>query len=468
MKGHWVRAVALALLFGVWPANAFAVRDLPGMPKLLNLYLDSNIKLEDRGKLWKWDLVVLDMDTAWQNPDLIPELRAKNPAIKILAYVSAGEIATARSKSDPNSPGNILARSVSEEFFMHKSDGNRLSWWPGAQLMNATESGKLANGKRWSDVLAKFTSETLIKSGSWDGVFLDAAYSDIVWFFGNDIDINQDRKADNSADVNSAWQAGMKNLLTKMRTAIGQDKIIISNSSNDYAEHVDGVLYENFPRHGWALTMQAYLNATSTPGSFVSLNTNTMNLETPKNYQLMRFGLASALLGDGFYSFDAGDAGHSRTWWYDEYDVNLGQPLSKAKNIGNIWTREYEGGFVLVNSGKKPEKFVLPEKLKKIDGQQDRKVNDGSYVKKVEMPAEDGLILLKMETGSVAEKTVLQLVTPPAHFVKKFIAEFGQIKNSVEHPICLQQRRAGAVKTSACGFSIVRSIAQSLLYRVYF
>jgi hypothetical protein len=57
-----------------------------------------------------------------------------------------------------------------------------------------------------------------------------------------------------------------------------------------------------------------------------SFTQNSGNID----YQKMRLGYTAALMGDGFFSYDFGDEDHSQYWWFDEYDINLGQPLGKA------------------------------------------------------------------------------------------------------------------------------------------
>jgi hypothetical protein len=51
-------------------------------------------------------------------------------------------------------------------------------------------------------------------------------------------------------------------------------------------------------------------------------------------YPNMRFGLAAALMNDGFFTYDLGDTGCCTDWWYDEYDFNLGDPLGPAVRAG--------------------------------------------------------------------------------------------------------------------------------------
>jgi len=61
---------------------------------------------------------------------------------------------------------------------------------------------------------------------------------------------------------------------------------------------------------------------------------------TPEFERHKRFTLASALMGDGYYSLDAADTGHGNLWWEPEYDNDgrgrgyLGYPTGPMQRIG--------------------------------------------------------------------------------------------------------------------------------------
>ena len=430
-----VLVASLALMTGLLPAATSASRGTQSPPKLLNLYLGWQIKDADQAPLAQWDIVVLDMDQQWQSPDRIRQLRQDNPRIKILAYVSAGELSTARASGDHASPGYLLSQRAAEAFYMHSSNGSRLSWWPGAELMNATDLGPAVEGQRWADVLPAFVRDDLMSTGLWDGVFLDGAYSDITSFFGKDIDPDGDGKANPSRDVNAAEQAGMSRLIRNMRAAVGPGRLIMNNSSTAYASLVNGVLFENFPTYGWAGPFKDYLGVTAknVAPTVSAINTDTSDRDTPTDYRLMRLGMGSALMGDGYYSFDAGPSGHDRAWWYDEYDATLGAPKGAAKlvagkgsgTVPGIWMREYERGIVLVNSDTVPRHADLPGAFEKIRGTQDPRTNDGKTVRSVDVPAQDGIILLgRAESAEIGQGTSVG-----GAFIRAFSAEGEQVRN---------------------------------------
>jgi hypothetical protein len=66
---------------------------------------------------------------------------------------------------------------------------------------------------------------------------------------------------------------------------------------------------------------------------YTFLNVNqmppAMRAEAAASYSRMRYGLATALMGDGLFSYDYGPDGHGDRWWYDEY----GRPGGPDANL---------------------------------------------------------------------------------------------------------------------------------------
>ena len=119
-------------------------------------------------------------------------------------------------------------------------------------------------------------------------------------------------------------------------------------------------------------------------------------------YKKVRFGLASTLLLDGYYAFDFGDQNHGQTWWYDEYSVDLGNPLGSAISQNNkpqfeedVWRREYQNGIALVNATGQSQDIDLGGEYEKIKGTQDKLINDGTIVSQVNLQSNDGLVMLR-------------------------------------------------------------------------
>lgn len=135
------------------------------------------------------------------------------------------------------------------------------------------------------------------------------------------------------------------------------------------------------------------------------------------NFSKVRFGLASTLLADqGYFSFDYDNTNHGQLWWYDEYDVEIGQATLPAVNLLNkenskfssgLWRRDYSQAIVLLNSSNKNQSYAFRnEEFEKIKGTQDPRVNDGSIVNYVNVDAGDALLLLKRSSGALANNFI--------------------------------------------------------------
>jgi hypothetical protein len=66
--------------------------------------------------------------------------------------------------------------------------------------------------------------------------------------------------------------------------------------------------------------------------------------------RMLRFGLATTLLGDGYFGYDCANLGRGQWWWFPEYDAPLGYPQGPAeRGDDGLWRRAFDGGLVVVN-----------------------------------------------------------------------------------------------------------------------
>ncbi len=369
-------------------------------PVLANYYLRWDLSSNEIENLAKWDLLILDMENQVSNPDKIRRIRQLHPGIKILAYVTSQEIKN-------NNLGVMrgkLKSGISDSWYLRRSNGDKISFWPGTTMLNPTDSCPISNGQRWNDYLANFMNNEVLSTGLWDGIFYDNAWGDLTWFTGSNVDLNLDSQPD--LDINKHWNNGMSQLFNMTRDLSGANYVIVGNAmTREYANNLNGMMYENFQNHIWRDVMYAIKTemAGNLKPRIIIINANTNNTGNKQDYQTMRYGLGSALVGGVYYSFDDGDQTHSQTWWYDEYDVKLGNPISEAHTVGgstqvkeDVWRREYENGLALVNSSDSSRVVNLGEDYEKIIGKQDTVVNDGSIVDQVRLNSKDGLVLRKV------------------------------------------------------------------------
>ncbi|MFA4831488.1 MAG: putative glycoside hydrolase, partial [Patescibacteria group bacterium] len=372
-------------------------------PLLANYYLRWDISESAVGELSKWDLLILDMEVQQLYSTRLKEIRKLNPDIIILAYVTAQEI-----RNDALYGASQLRRwlgaGIDDSWYLVKSNGQRYSYWPDTTMLNPTDSSPIANGQRWNSYLANFIAKEILATGLWDGVFYDNMWAGLTWFTGADVDLNRDGRADSGADEH--WRRGMRELIDETRRLVGNKYFITGNSnSREYTGLVNGKMLENFiPGDPWAPSMNTYRynNKNAVEKRINIINTNTANKGGETNYKLLRFGLGSALLEDGYFSFDYGDQDHGQLWRYDEYDVGLGKAISQSKSQQgfsdyepDVWQRDFENGLSLVNSTNRKQQVQLGGEYEKIHGVQDTTVNDGSIVSDVSLDPDDGLILLK-------------------------------------------------------------------------
>jgi hypothetical protein len=163
-----------------------------------------------------------------------------------------------------------------------------------------------------------------------------------------------------------------------------------------------GVSYSPEQWHSWGEMMRWYrktMAALAPPklGMFHQFG-------TPGDYQAMRYGLASCLMDDGYYTFTDKNVGYHGVVWFDEFDAKLGQaikPPATAAWQKGVFRRDFERGIALVNPrGNGPVEVVLEEDFRRIDGKQAPGVNNGERTRKVQLKDRDGIILLRLNAES--------------------------------------------------------------------
>jgi hypothetical protein len=394
--------IFLVCLLFVRPAQAATAPDHP-FPRKANYYLEWTLSASQARELAKWDVVILDMEIQRRYPHLLKHMRLWNPDIVLLVYITPQEIHKDAATSFSRFRRELHA-DIPNEWYLVDSRGQRLSWWPGTYLLNVTSQAPHVGGERWQEYLVDFVVDDLLGSGLWDGVFYDNMWDNITFFVGNDVDTRLGRRVDPQADAR--WRDGMSYIYSQTRDRTGGEYLVVANgTTRAYEGDVHGVMIENFLPHAWQPSMNTYQfrQNTSERPTVNLINANTNNGQfSQHDYRRMRFGLGSTLLENGYYSFDFGDEHHGQLWWYDEYAVNLGDPLAQAipQNGAqayetDVWSRPFENGVAVVNSTGARQSVALDGEFEKIRGTQDVLFNDGSVVSDVTLESQDAQILLK-------------------------------------------------------------------------
>jgi hypothetical protein len=365
-------------------------------------YLKAGIGIpsSDHEALSKYDVLVLPAEAQVFNREMFADLRRRNPDIIILAYVPTKSYALVWN----DSLHDDLKGQLRDEWRLRDANGAQLSVWPNTYSLNIAGD--------WADFLGRWTAEKVLATGLWDGVFYDEASATISWLNGGNLDLDRNGAKDDAATADRLWKAGMTRLFKTTRDLSPSTYIVMNGDSDaDLAAYTNGRMFETFPtpwegNGSWQTVENNYLRLqgqTTQPPIFI-INGNTNNTGAKNDFAKMRFGLASALMGDGYFGFDHGDQDHGQLWMYDEYDAYLGRPVGTPRNLlanastairPGLWRRDFEHGVVLVNSTDLPQTADFDGDFERLHGTQDPNVNNGEISNSVEIPAKDGLILLR-------------------------------------------------------------------------
>lgn len=395
--------VVAGLIIGFFPTASLAATDSNKYVRTANYYLLSGTALETseaRRVLPKFDLLVLPAEAQLYNQSFFSYARSVNPDIIILAYVPSVSYNDIWSDSLHQ---NLLS-GISSSYWLKDGSGNQKSVWPGTRAMNLNSD--------WNYYLAEFVHNNIMSTGLWDGIFYDEVSDEISWI--GSVDTDNNGVADNAGTANSNWRSGYVSLLARSRQLEGSNKIIITNGSSNssFQSYVNGRMFESFPtpwegNGTWQTVVNNYLNLENQVGDqppIFIINTNTDNTGNQADYDKMRYGITSTLLGGGYFSFDFGDQSHAQLWEYDEYGAYLGAPMDEPEDMLNpanssinesVWARDFEQGKVLVNATDQTQSVRLGGEYEKLHGTQDPSTNNGAIVSTVTLPPHDGIILLR-------------------------------------------------------------------------
>jgi hypothetical protein len=408
-KGKYKKNIILltaAFFVVVFPIAALAKLNTPTdkFVRSANYYLKAGIGIPsaDYPQLAKYDLLILPAEAQVYNRRMFVELRRLNPEITILAYVPTKSF-NFQYWFDPLH--QTLQQRIQNDWWLQDESGQQISIWPGTKMLNMVSG--------WGKELPKYVNEEIWSTGVWDGIMYDEFSATASWINGGDIDIHRDRQRDNPQLVDAAWERATINMLRETRLLLGSEAVIITNgdSAASVQPFVNGRIFESFPtpwegQGRWQDSIGSYLRLQQQVGyqPVFIINGSTGNTGNYFDYRRVRFALTSALLGDGFFSYDYGEQDHGQLLWYDEQNVNLGQPLGPAANLTlpqardtrpGVWRRDFNHGVVLTNSTDRSQTINFDAELEHVLGTQDPNLNNGLIATSITLPPYDGVLLLK-------------------------------------------------------------------------
>jgi hypothetical protein len=367
------------------------------------------------------DMVVMSVFPGWGSTgnttmeQTVKNLKAKNPNTKIFLYVIAESFRYPvpevwnglQSKLDKEGwwltpPGDLVSRIL--------SDYGRDTF-----VLNITPYAKAdSSGKRFNAWFAEYMANSVGQtSGPIDGLFSD----NVFWKPRRDGDWNRDGKVDKASDpaVQAWFRQGYSQYIAALRAKM-PGKLQIANVADwghpnavltEYQGKFDGGILEGLigknysvENQGWAPMMAHYRKTMAALGG-QKLAMFQMDGD-PKDYRTFRYGFASCLLDDGYFTFNDKSKGYSGIPQFDEYKVKLGKAVSKPSTSAwssGVYRRDFENGIALVNpKGNGVREVTLEQDFVAIAGTQDKVVNSGKTVRKVTLQDRDGIILMRSKS----------------------------------------------------------------------
>ncbi|MGC1386705.1 MAG: putative glycoside hydrolase [Steroidobacteraceae bacterium] len=411
----------LTLWLGLLPAAAAFAWQAPPFPRVGGNFIGSPQNYENpavQAQLARYDMSIILTWPGWQNgrgttlEQVIKNIKAQNPNTLVFNYTLM--------ESLNSSPGGTDVWSA------ERSALNNNHWWlypagtggtpvvsgpsyvTNETLFTTTDS----NGYHFVDWFANF----IVKNIYAPAPSLDGIYSDnIFWKPRVDGDWNRDGITDSQNDptVQSWLRQGERQYINDLRSAMpGKYQIgnlgdlggaaavfpeLAGQLNGGFMEGLIGFSWSPETWGGWQTMMAAYrkeMAAVAAPqlAMFAQIGSIT-------DYQSMRYGLASCLMDNAYYTFNS-SANYSDLPWFDEYNANLGQATSPPSTSAwqkGVYRRDFANGIALVNpKGNGTQTVTLETSFRRLSGSQAPFVNNGQITQTVTLQDRDGIILLRL------------------------------------------------------------------------
>lgn len=326
-------------------------------------------------------------------------MRALNPNEVLLPYRIAVEQGTDQNGMLVTPQGNTsnsnvhleyqLFKSIPDSWYLRTSAGQYVieQDYPSGRIMDLSTYAPVVNGQTYVTALSDWLKNRILPSGMWDGIFLDNLYASINQHIVNyqdpalfDLDLNRNGIRDDSpAQISEMSRVGALSLLQQFRQDNGDLELLLGNvGSQSLMPYVNGLLFECYNYHwntnfgvagsgkspsSWRAALDRWRLVTGTArhpripvfeacGPQYAFSGQDQLYTTPTLDDIVseRFGIATTLLGDGFYGFDL-HGFLSDPYWYDEYSVDTtGTAVQGAPQKGYLG-RALTDGTQLTDGG---------------------------------------------------------------------------------------------------------------------
>lgn len=321
-----------------------------GYPKIGIFHFNSG----DTPAEWyaKFDFIV----TSRTSSGFVSSVKAINPNALVLWTI------------DWNVGAGINSYTPPKEWRVTRSDGTDVMIYGGnryqADITNLCSTSSSYNNKKYNDYLGPYLA------GKVDYNYFDGTSSSGTWTKPRDSD-DMDFDGNGVNDfvehgenwVYNNWLAGIEKAIDNVRSAIGQNEIIFFNPggmqeyNSSIHSKINGIYAEDtgamYSYRFFKNTYNQYIRNSKTPHC-VLIDAEGSSKD---QFNRMRFFLGVTMFGDGYFSFtEQNSSEHHYKSYYDEYELNLGQPTSDAiqlygtgDNDQGVYVRFFDLGCVIVN-----------------------------------------------------------------------------------------------------------------------
>ncbi len=381
----------------------------PGFPRLMGMNIGAkNYDQPDyQAALARYQVVVLGFYPGWRQGgrsldpigDAVRAIKARNPSVLIAQYSNLTE--TPRDGSD------LAAKVDSENWWLRDSRGRLVQWTNAfaAYEINTTEWAKPDQaGLRYAEwrverdykyfhvrpefdiwYLDNGATKPLVREADWDGSGRNAR--------------NDDPR------IAAAYRRGNARGWEHIRK-VQPGALLIGNaddlSSPEYWGKLNGAFMEAVMGKSWSMeswagwdkVMERYRLTMRDVVAPKLVGFNVVG--RADDYRLMRYGLASCLMDDGYFAYSTLENQFGTAPWFDEFDADLGQPIDPAQVApwrDEVYRRRFERGMVLLNPTKAAVSVDVPPGYRRLLGKQEPTLNTGLAVSRLTIGAKDGVIL---------------------------------------------------------------------------
>lgn len=234
------------------------------------------------------------------------------------------------------------------------------------------ESGKLyyymdPGNQEWREFFLQRIKENMADN-HWDGVFLDNVEVSLARLESRGQFPIQYSKDEEYRAVITGFLQYMRSEYFDENTQLIFANLIATHNEQDrlqYIDLLDGTMHESwavskakgyYPATTWESQMDL-AEQTQEAGRYIIL----VSQGDKEDLQKENFTFASYLLiNQGRAIFRYADSSHyTEIWWYENYTIDLGQPLGARYKNGNRWYRDFANGRVMVDPEAQKAEFLF-------------------------------------------------------------------------------------------------------------